>query len=262
MNYEDLFIAANLPKPLNKRELHTYFEKYNKDGDMAAREVIINSNIRLVISIVTKKYSSTPYDKKELVAIGLIGLLKSVDTFDIAKGLQFTTYAGRCINNEILMFMRKGKKYLNNVSIELSLGKNKDGNDLKLEDILVSSGTDFLADYMKEETILAIRELVNNLSERDKEIVMYRFGFIGRPHTHQEIADRINVSSTSVMRFEARILQKIRLELQAQGLLEFRQKYVELPKNNKKKGSLCSKKELIIKDDVEKKVTVELGLKI
>lgn len=109
MNYEELFIESKLLKPLPKKELYSYLEQC-KQGNLKTREQIIIHNIRLVLNQIIKKFANTSYDKKELVSIGIIGLVKSVDTFDLDKKFEFTTYAIRCIDNEILMFLRKAKK--------------------------------------------------------------------------------------------------------------------------------------------------------
>ena len=146
MKYNDLFIDSKLPKPLKTEEIYEYFEKM-KSGDMTAREKIINHNIRLVINEVIKKFSNSPYDLNELVSVGLIGLVKSVDTFDTAKGLQFATYSTRCIDNEILMFLRKGKKSAFDQSINTPIGTDKEGNEKKIEDILEDDTSDFVSDY-------------------------------------------------------------------------------------------------------------------
>ena len=136
MNYEELFIESNkLPKPLSKKELYSYLEQY-KQGDLKAREQVIIHNIRLVLNQVSKKFANTPYDKKELVSIGVVGLVKSVDTFDTDKNFEFATYATRCIDNEILMFLRKGKKSAFDQSINTPIGTDKEGNEKKIEDIL------------------------------------------------------------------------------------------------------------------------------
>lgn len=183
-----------MPKPLKKEEIYDYFEKM-KNGDMAARDKIINHNIRLVINEVIKKFSNSPYDLKELVSIGLIGLIKSVDTFDITKELQFSTYSTRCINNEILMFMRKSKKYINDTSLNQAIGTDKEGKELKLEDTLSDINSDFALEYEDNETYKVIRNVVNNLPDRNKNIIIKHFGFKNNnPMTQREIADELGLS--------------------------------------------------------------------
>ncbi len=233
MQFNDLFIDSKLPKPLKKEELYDYFEKM-KIGDMAARDKIINHNIRLVISEVIKKFSNSPYDLKELVSIGLIGLIKSVDTFDTTKGIHFTTYSIRCINNEILMFMRKGKKYINNASLEQSLGIDKEGNELKVEDTLSDSDSDFVSEYEDNESYKVIRNVVNNLPERDKNIIIKHFGFENNNIMKQsEIADELGISRSYVSRIIKRVLKDISIQLKVLGIIEvsFNQKN----KNKEKK---------------------------
>ena len=121
MYYNELFIEDKLPDPLSQSELYSYFEKM-KSGDTKAREIIIKHNIKLVFNQVMKRFCNMPYEKKELISIGLIGLIKSVDTFDISKDRKFSSYAVKCIDNEILMFLRREKKYSKEQSLDTPLG--------------------------------------------------------------------------------------------------------------------------------------------
>lgn len=219
MQYNDLFIDNDLPKPLSKQEIYGYFEKYNS-GDRMAREIIIKHNIRFVISQVIRKFGNTPYDKNELVSVGIIGLIKSVDTFDISKNFQFSTYAVRCIDNEILVYMRKGKKYIYDDSFDRILATD-DGKELKIENILQDEKSNFVEDYEKKELLLMLRQLVEELPERDKEIIMLRFGFIGdRPLKEREIADRFNISRSWVSMIIGKNLNKLRTHLENLGMIE------------------------------------------
>ena len=220
MKYNDLFIDSKLPKPLKTEEIYEYFEKM-KSGDMTAREKIINHNIRLVINEVIKKFSNSPYDLNELVSVGLICLVKSVDTFDTAKGLQFATYSTRCIDNEILMFLRKGKKSAFDQSINTPIGTDKEGNEKKIEDILEDDTSDFVSDYEDKITYNEVKKVVYNLSDREREIILLHFGFIDdHSYTQKEIADKLKISQSYVSRLITKIVKKIGIQLQENGVIE------------------------------------------
>ena len=212
-----------------------------KNGDMVARDKIINHNIRLVINEVIKKFPNSPYDVKELVSIGLIGLIKSVDTFDITKGLQFATYSTRCINNEILMFMRKGKKYINDTSLEQPLGTDKEEKELKVEDTLSASDSDFVLEYENNESYKVIRNVVNSLPERDKNVIIKHFGFKNNnPMTQREIADELGLSQSYVSRIIKKVLKDISMQLKVLGIIEVSFN----PKNKNKEKSVKGAKKM------------------
>lgn len=221
MNYEELFLESNkLPKPFSKEELYYFFNLY-RNGDLKAREQVIIHNIRLVINEVNKKYANTPYDRKELVSIGIVGLVKSVDTFDTDKNFEFATYATKCIDNEILMFLRKGKKYVSHQSFDTTIGIDKNGNEQKLEDILEDHKSDFVSEYENKITYNEIRKMVYNLPGRDKEIILLHFGFIDdHIYTQKEISDKFKVSQSYVSRLITKIVKNIGIQLQENGLIE------------------------------------------
>ncbi len=232
MKFNGLFIETELPKPLEKEELYNYFEQM-KLGDRTARDEIINHNIRLVINEVMRKFSNTAYDLNELVSIGLVGLVKSVDTFDTSKGLQFATYSTRCINNEILMFMRKGKKYINDTSLDQPIGKDKEGKELKVEDILSDMNSDFVSKYEDNESYKVIREVVEQLPERDKNIVIKHFGFIdNQPMTQKAIAEELGICQAQVSRIIKRVLKKVSVKLETLGIIEVSRKDQEVPRKD------------------------------
>lgn len=221
MNYEELFIELNrLPKPLSKKELYSYFEQY-KQGDLKAREQIIIHNIRLVLNQVIKKFANTPYEKKELVSIGIVGLIKSVDTFDTDKNFEFATYAVRCIYNEILMFLRKGKKFAFDQSINTPIGTDGEGNAKTIEDILEDDTLDFVSEYEDQITYNEVRKVVYNLPDRDREIILLYFGFIDdHSYKQKEIADKLKLSQAYVSRLITKIIKKIGIQLQENGVIE------------------------------------------
>ncbi len=176
MNTDELFIDGNkLPKPLSEDELHSLIQ-HSKDGSKEARDKIIIHNIKLVLYEVTSKFQNVDYDKKDLVSIGNIGLVKAIDTYDISKVIKFSTYAIRCIDNEILSFLRKLKKSNNVDSLDTAVFYNEDGSEIKIED-QISDDTDLVDDNETAETLKIIREVVKDLPERDREIIMLHFGF-------------------------------------------------------------------------------------
>lgn len=243
MQFEKSFIDANLPHPLDKEELYSYFEKM-KLGDKNARNVIILHNIRLVISEVEKKFSNTPYDLKELVSVGLIALIKSVDTFDISYGFYFSTYAIRCIDNEILAFMRNVSKCLYDISLDQPVSVDEEGKKLIVEDTLVDSDSDFVLDYENNETHKIIREIVSELSDEDKNIIIKYFGFMNhKPMSQVEIANELGLSQAQVSRNIKKILKKISIQLATQGIIEVSTKSNKATINNvKQEESVTSRR--------------------
>lgn len=157
MKYSDLFIAEKLPPVLSDEELIDCFDKM-KNGDMNAREKIIVNNIRLVI-YMAKKFSNTPYDMRELVSIGMVGLIKSVDEFDPSKGIKFCTFSSSCITNEILMFIRQSKKYINDKSLDESFNIDYEGKKINYLDFLSDDNVDIILQYEEAELSTIIKKL-------------------------------------------------------------------------------------------------------
>ncbi|MDD6878653.1 MAG: sigma-70 family RNA polymerase sigma factor [bacterium] len=220
MNYDDIFIETNIPALLNEEEVKKYFLNY-KLGDKNARKILIEGNIRLVIAEVLKKFNTTSYDRKDLISTGLIGLIKSIDTFDLSKKVKFTTYAIRCIDNEILMFIRKNKKYKNDESIDREFNFDEDNNVVILQNIIQSENSDFVLEYENKEVYRTIRETIDELSERDRYIVVLYFGFLeNRTYTQLEISKKLNISQPYVSRIISEILKKLGKELQEKGAIE------------------------------------------
>lgn len=224
MNTNELFIDSHkLPKPLSKQEVYDLLDKI-KQGDEKAREKLVEHNIRLVLSEVTGRFSTVEYNKKDLVSVGNIGLMKAIITFDTSKKVEFSTYAIRCIDNEILMFLRKLKKYANVDSIDRTINYDKDGNELKIEDIL-SGDTDIVEEYADNETHRIIREVVKDLPDRDRKIIMLYFGFYNdKTHTQKEIADVLSISQPNVSKLITKIVNRVGIILEEKGLIELRQK--------------------------------------
>ncbi|MBR3629187.1 MAG: RNA polymerase sporulation sigma factor SigK [Oscillospiraceae bacterium] len=197
------------PKPLSRAEELACFEQM-ETGDIQARNRIIEHNLRLVVHVV-KKYRSSPEEQEELVSIGTFGLMKAVDTFDFRKGARFSTYAARCVENEILMHFRSRKKHLTDISMNEPAMTDKDGNTLTLMDTL-EDGTN-----LEEQVDLAIhtellyRFLQESLDERELEILTHRYGLYGHaPLTQREVARALGISRSYVSRLEKKALAKLR----------------------------------------------------
>jgi len=210
MNTQDLFIDGNkLPKPLTKNEIYDLFNKKSQ-GDVFARETIINHNIRLVLYEVINRFKTVNYDKNDLVSIGIIGLIKAVDTFNTLKKNEFVTYASHCIDNEILMFLRKIKYNQNVMSLDEPIGFNKEGDEFILSDVL-SDDVDIESNYIENELYQSVRNLVTNLPYRDREIVIMYFGFNNdNRYTENEIAKKLELSQSYVSRLIKKIVKKLK----------------------------------------------------
>lgn len=218
MNYDNLFSRYEV-KTLKYNELIEYM-KLIKLGNLKAREILINSNVALVISRVLKKFSNTPYENNELISTGLIGLMKAVDTFDIEKGYKFSTYAAKCIDNEILIFLRKGKKHLETDSLNRVFISNQDGDLTTLEE-LITDGYDFTLNLFEKEELKEIRNQVERLNERDKEIIKLYFGFYNnRRYTQEEIAKLLNIKQSNISKKLKKIIIKIKQNMLEEDLIE------------------------------------------
>lgn len=220
MYYNELFIESKLPNVLSKQDSYKYLQKYH-NGDKFAREILIKHNIRLVLYQVVKKFGNTQFEQKELVSIGIIGLIKSIDTFDITKCYEFATYATKCINNEILMFIRKNKKYINDSSLDSVVSINKDGEYLTILDTLTDDRKDFVSCYEDNLIYQIIRVIVSKLPKREKTIVMLYFGFKdNKIYSQCEISEKLNLSQPYVSRLLSKTLEEITNYLVDNGLIE------------------------------------------
>ena len=198
-----------LPPPLEKSMEEELVIKSN-NGDMHARNKLIEHNLRLVV-FLAKKYDNTMYDLEDLVSIGTIGLIKGVKTYKLDKNIKLATYASRCIDNEILMFLRKNKRRKVEVSFEDSINLDQDGNELHLEDVL---GTpDDIVEKEYESIVdkeLLIKE-IENLSKRDKEILTLRYGLYNqKEYTQKEVADMLGISQSYISRIEKKAIKKLK----------------------------------------------------
>ena len=200
----------SFPKPLDAREEKDYLEKCRR-GETEARDILIERNLRLVAHIA-KKYGNADRDMEDLISIGIIGLIKAVDTFDIKKEIRLATYASRCIDNELLMFMRSNKKQSKDVYLYEPIGKDKEGNLLNLLDILEAEEEDVVEELDLKEKVKKLYHYMNRvLTQREKQIICWRYGLQdGKEITQREVAKKIGISRSYVSRIEKKALGKLR----------------------------------------------------
>lgn len=200
-----------LPEPLSKDDEVAYVLR-SMDGDLKARSKLIEHNLRLVV-FLAKKYENTNVDLEDLVSIGTIGLIKGVNTYKLDKNIKLATYASRCIDNEILMFLRKNKRRKGEVSFEDSLSYDSEGNELHLEDIL-GTEEDIVTRALEEETEKKLLySEIKNLKERDKKIMIMRYGLYGtKEYTQKEVALMMNISQSYISRIEKKIINRLKLK--------------------------------------------------
>ena len=198
-----------LPEPLSKDEESFYIDLF-KDGDMHARDILIEHNLRLVV-FLAKKYESTGIDLEDLVSIGTIGLIKGVNTFSKDKNIKLATYASRCIDNEILMYLRKNKKIKAEVSIDQSLSYDSEGNELHLEDV-IGTDKDIVTKELErqDEKELMLNEIMH-LNPRDRDIMILRYGLMGHEEmTQKEIAKTLGISQSYISRIEKKVIKRLK----------------------------------------------------
>lgn len=198
-----------LPEPLSKEDEVKYVEM-SMNGDEFARNKLIEHNLRLVV-FLSKKYENTGVDLEDLVSIGTIGLIKGVNTYKLDKNIKLATYASRCIDNEILMFLRKNKRRKGEISFEDSLSYDSEGNELHLEDILGTSD-DVVTRPLEEEIEKKILyEELTKLNKRDREIISFRYGLLGKKEmTQKEVADALGISQSYISRIEKKVINKLK----------------------------------------------------
>ena len=200
-----------LPEPLSKEEEINYV-KLSMQGDEFARSKLIEHNLRLVV-FLAKKYENTKVDLEDLVSIGTIGLIKGVNTYKLDKNIKLATYASRCIDNEILMFLRKNKRRKGEISFEDSLSYDSEGNELHLEDIL-GTADDVVTRPLEEEIEKKILyEELTKLNPRDKQIIKMRYGlFNTKEMTQKEVAETLGISQSYISRIEKKVINKLKLQ--------------------------------------------------
>lgn len=205
--------SETLPPPLNKEEEEETFKMLDSNKHEAKERLIVH-NLRLVVYIA-KKFESTGICIEDLVSIGTIGLIKAVNTFCPSKNIKLATYASRCIENEILMFLRKSSQYRNELSIDEPLNVDWDGNELLLSDILGTDDDVVNRGIESEAEKNMLREAVDELGEREKIIMEMRFGLIdGKEKTQKEVADEIGISQSYISRLEKKIIRKLKKQLE------------------------------------------------
>jgi RNA polymerase sporulation-specific sigma factor len=214
--YNLFFVGSSdkLPEPLSREEETKYVE-LSMQGDEQARAKLIEHNLRLVV-FLSKKYENTGIDLEDLVSIGTIGLIKGVNTYKLDKNIKLATYASRCIDNEILMYLRKNKKRRTEISFEDSLSYDGEGNELHLEDVL-GTDADIVTKGLEEETEkkLLYQEIAK-LKGRDKEIMILRYGLFGQKEkTQKEVATMLNISQSYISRIEKKVIKHLKGTVQS-----------------------------------------------
>lgn len=198
-----------LPEPLS-REMEDYYVGLKDDGDLKAKDILIEHNLRLVV-FLAKKYENTGVDLEDLVSIGTIGLIKGINTFSKSKNIKLATYASRCIDNEILMHLRKIKKIKTEVSFDSSLSYDAEGNELHLEDVL-GTDDDIVTRGIEEENDrkIMINEVLH-LNPRDRDIMILRYGLMGhRELTQKEVAEKLGISQSYISRIEKKVIKRLK----------------------------------------------------
>lgn len=210
-------MSVSFPKPLTEKEEKYYIDKY-ESGDEEAKKILIERNLRLVAH-VAKKYTSQSHTMDDFISIGTIGLIKAVNTYSSDKATRLATYAARCIENEILMSIRSSKKTTSEVSINLPIGTDKDGNEISLNDILGTEPDAIIDDInMKIQVQHMIKALDEILTDREKKVLIHRYGILGTvPRTQREVAAYLGISRSYVSRIEKKALEKLRNRLWLQN---------------------------------------------
>jgi RNA polymerase sporulation-specific sigma factor len=205
-----LIFVKSFPKPLSTKEEAEYLRRC-KEGDKDARDKLIEHNLRLVAHIV-KKYNIADKETDDLISIGTIGLIKAIDTFDDEKGIRLATYASRCIDNELLMMLRSGKRISKEVYLYDPIGSDKEGNEINLLDIIEEAEIDVVDNIVLEDDIKKLYSIIGKvLTDREREIICLRYGLSNnREVTQREIANKLGISRSYVSRIEKKALKKLK----------------------------------------------------
>ena len=206
--------SGSFPKPLSAEEERHYLE-LSAQGDLEARNILVERNLRLVAHVMKKYYAQTA-DQEDLISIGTIGLMKGVTTFDPSKGARLATYAARCVENEILMYFRAQRKSAQDVSLSDYIDTGADGAPLELMDV-ISEDRDMLEELTAREAEVLVRRAVEKcLTEQERQVIRLRYGLEGEePLRQRQVAERTGISRSYVSRIEKRALEKLRAELEA-----------------------------------------------
>ena len=216
IEYLPIFYIAGsqtLPPPLSPEEEEKMIDKLTTDDNLEARQILVERNLRLVVYIA-KKFENTGIGIEDLISIGTIGLMKGVNTFNSDKKIKLATYASRCIENEILMYLRKNNKLKGEISIDEPLNKDGDGNELLLSDVL-GTDADITSRNLEDEVDkVLLRASILKLNNREKNIMEMRFGFkTGKEKTQKEVADELGISQSYISRLEKKIINKMKKEI-------------------------------------------------
>ena len=204
--------SQTLPPPLEPEEEEEILKKLS-DGDEGVRKTLVERNLRLVVYIA-KKFENTGVGIEDLISIGTIGLMKAINTFNTDKNIKLATYASRCIENEILMYLRRSNRIKGEVSIDEPLNQDGDGNELLLSDIL-GTDPDITSRKIEDEVDrILLRASINKLNNRERNIMELRFGFLsGNEKTQKEVADMLGISQSYISRLEKKIIGKMKKEI-------------------------------------------------
>lgn len=207
---QEVLFLKSFPQPLTALEEQEYLQKYT-EGDLEAKHILIERNLRLVAHIV-KKYQSSQEDNEDLLSIGTIGLIKAVVTFNPDKSVRLGTYAARCIENEILMYFRARKKMTREVSLYEPIGTDKEGNEIKLFDIIEAADDDaYKKAVLKEEIRMLYYQMESVLSKRERLVLKLRYGlYDAEEYTQREIAEQLGISRSYVSRIEKSAIEKLK----------------------------------------------------
>lgn len=214
---EDIFYingSETLPAPLSAEREH-YLTSRVESGDVSAKNELIEHNLRLVVYIA-KKFENTGVNIEDLISIGTIGLIKSINTFCPEKNIKLATYSSRCIENEILMFLRKNSRVRNEISIDEPLNVDWDGNELLLSDILGTDTNEVSKNIENKDEVEALYNCINRLCPREREIMELRFGLKDKKeYTQKEVADMMGISQSYISRLEKKILIKLKKDIES-----------------------------------------------
>ncbi len=208
-----------LPPPLDKDEEDMCVINF-KEGDLKARDKLVEHNLRLVV-YVAKRFENSGVNIEDLISIGTIGLIKAVNTFNLDKNIKLATYASRCIENEILMYLRKVNHQRLDISLDEPLNVDWDGNELLLSDVLGSDGLEINDNVEMEDEKRILYQCISDLSARERQIMNMRFGMGGeREKTQKEVADELGISQSYISRLEKRIITKLKRSIEKQTAVE------------------------------------------
>lgn len=215
VNY--MFTAESLPEPLNINDEIALVTAFQTENNLDAKSKLVEHNLRLVMYIA-KRFESTKIDLQDLVSVGSIGLIKAVDSYKLDKNIKLATYASRCIENEILMYLRKANKSINNLSLDDTLVNDDEGNNLTLAEIIPDHHQVSDEVELKDQKEYLIRS-ISMLNERERKIMFMRYGLNGYNElTQKEVADLMNISQSYISRLEKKILNKLKKDMSAHCL--------------------------------------------